>query len=118
MDDTTAAQHPTRGCNCASAYEYGGMSDRASQLAKVLIDRLIIMEIAGLDDAGMIDEEFEKEVRRDLVAKVLAKEAGLTDDKSISKVTEFLPQVNPCEPVPESVYTELAGRLRSELNLA
>jgi hypothetical protein len=94
------------------------MSDKASHLSKMLISRLVAMEIAGLDDAGMVEESFEAEVRRDLVAKVLASEMGLTDEASISKVAEFLPEINPCDPVPEQVYTELATLLRTNLPLS
>lgn len=92
------------------------MADRASHLSKVLITRLISLEMALLDDAAP-SEGHDERMRRDLVAKVLATELGVTDEASISKVAEFLPRIFPGTPVPDREYLELAELLRTNLPL-
>jgi hypothetical protein len=93
------------------------MQDRAAYISRRLIERLTSLEIAGLDEAGPIDHGFELEIRRDMVAKVLATEVGLTDETSIRRVLEALPRVIPGEQTAQRDYDELADFLRTRLSV-
>ncbi len=91
------------------------MPDRAFSLAQALVKEMHAVEMGMLDDAGSRD--YQGEVRRDAVARVLAADAGITDGPTISRVVEFMPQVVPGEPVPVETYAELASLLRNNLHL-
>ncbi len=71
------------------------MSDRASYLARTLLSRLQSLETVLAEEPGGTSGPAASTRRRELVAKILAIEAGVTDESSIRDVESALPTVSP-----------------------
>jgi hypothetical protein len=90
--------------------------DRASYLARRLISRLRDLEGARQDDAERNDHR-EVGSRQDMVTKVLAVEAGVTDGSTVKLVANALPRIYPAQPTLDRDVAELAAFLRVQLKL-
>ena len=90
--------------------------DRALYLARLLISRLRDLEEALLDNTDP-DKRSKVERQQDLVVKVLAVEAGVTDGPTVQLVANALPRVDLTLPVLDRDVSELAAFLRAQLKI-
>ncbi len=92
------------------------MADPASYLANQLLQRLRELElILGEDAAG--DAHDGSKRRQELVAKILAIQAGVTDWSLVQLVVSALPTISPKREISDRERTELADFLRRQLPL-
>ena len=92
------------------------MADPASYLANQLLQRLRELElILGEDAVGDVHEGSKR--RQELVAKILAIQAGVTDWSLVQLVVSALPTISPKREISDRERTELADFLRRQLPL-
>lgn len=91
------------------------MSDRATYLARTLLTRLQSLEALLADEPGGREGPAATTRRREAIAKVLAIEAGVTDETSIRLVEGALPYLSPKERPSERELTQFAAFLRERL---
>jgi hypothetical protein len=91
------------------------MPDRASYLANVFVTRLKSLVAAQGDRND--DDVSPAERRHQLVVKILAVEAGITDEATVQRVTQALPIVMPRRAITERELAEFADFLRTNLDL-
>jgi hypothetical protein len=91
------------------------MSDRATYLARTLLTRMQNLEGILAGEPGGRDGASATTKRREQVAKVLAIEAGVTDEASVRLVESALPHVSARDRLTDRALSELAAFLRERL---
>lgn len=87
------------------------MSTRSTYLARTLLTRLSSLNAVLAGEA----ESEARTRRRDLVAKVLVVEEGITEEAKIRFVLDALPSVSAARPVSERETRDLAASLEAQL---
>jgi hypothetical protein len=94
------------------------MPDRASYLARLLTSRLSDLKRAAMDDEAEGARGSAISIgEREVVAKVLAVEEGITDQAIIDRIAAAAPVVEKADALAERDVTEFADFLRSHLRL-
>lgn len=90
------------------------MPDRASQLAKQILERTSALEKI-LSDEGAVSAAQKDRRREEAIAKVLAIYAGVTDGASIRLVASAVPTLSSRRELPDRERDEFAAFLRERI---
>ena len=89
------------------------MSTRSNYLARTLLTRVRSLRGSLAEDEVPTGEVRER--MRDLVAKVLVVEEGITDESKVRLVLDALPSINPDRATLDREQRELAATLEARL---
>lgn len=90
------------------------MPDRASHLAKHILERLESLESVLRDDSAANDREKDQR-RQELVAKILAIYAGVTDGPTVQIITSAMPTSTRGQNLSDRERGEFAEFLRQRI---
>lgn len=90
------------------------MPDRASHLARMILDRLASLEAVASDGSVAADREADRQ-RQDLVTKILAIHAGITDGPTVQLVASAMPTFVPRRGFSDRDQGEFAEFLRQRI---